>query len=62
MIKSARIVSIALAVILCFMFVVSIIETKETVKDTRYDGNQHHSPLRKIFRTIPRKSLQKAGY
>ena len=54
MAKSAKIVSILLAVVLCFMFVVSIADTNETRKDTNFNQENMLTHIEKLSENGPR--------
>ena len=59
MAKSAKITSIFLAIILCFMFVVSIVDTNETRKDTNFNQENMLTHIEKLSENGPRSIVDK---
>ncbi len=59
MAKSAKITSIFLAIVLCFMFVVSIVDTNETRKDTNFNQENMLMHIEKLSENGPRSLFDK---
>ncbi|MBQ9751145.1 MAG: M28 family peptidase [Clostridia bacterium] len=59
MAKSAKITSILLAIVLCFMFVVSIVDTNETRKDTNFNQENMLTHIEKLSENGPRSIIDK---
>ena len=59
MTKSAKIVSVVLAVVLCFMFVVSISDTNETRQGTNFDQKNISTHIEKLSENGPRSIIHK---
>lgn len=57
--KSAKIISGILAAVLCLMFVISIIDTQETRKDTNFDQDRMLSHIKKLSENGPRSIVDK---
>ena len=59
MAKSSKIISILLAIVLCFMFVVSIVDTNETRKDTNFNQENMFTHIEKLSENGPRSIIDK---
>ena len=59
MTKISKIVSVVLALILCLMFAVSIVDTKETVKTTDFDQDKMLTHIEKLSENGPRSVVHK---
>ena len=59
MVKSAKTVSVILAIVLCFMFVVSIVDTNETRKDTSFNQENMLTHIEKLSENGPRSIVDK---
>ena len=59
MAKSSKITSILLAIVLCFMFVVSIVDTNETRKDTNFNQENMLTHIEKLSENGPRSIIDK---
>ena len=57
--KPAKIISAVLAVVLCLMFVLSIIDTNETRKETNFDQDRMQSHVEKLSENGPRSLVNK---
>lgn len=57
--KSAKIISAVLAVVLCLMFVLSIIDTNETRKETNFNQDRMQSHIEKLSENGPRSLVNK---
>lgn len=59
MAKSSKITSILLSIVLCFMFVVSIVDTNETRKDTNFNQENMLTHIEKLSENGPRSIIDK---
>ena len=59
MAKSSKITSILLAIVLCFMFVVSIVDTNETRKDTNFNQENMLTHIETLSENGPRSIIDK---